>query len=94
MNAGQRPALPQDYTPKYACLTVSLSRISAAVPDSIATHPRPVPLMTGMSRRLSVGIYTLDGRRVTGRGPGYSPVAGHAGASVRSLPWCLAWAAA
>jgi signal transduction histidine kinase len=55
------------------------TRISAAVPDSIAQHPRTVPLVTHMSRRLSVGVYTLQGRRVTGRGPGDSPVAGRAG---------------
>ncbi|MCW2944475.1 MAG: Signal transduction histidine kinase [Actinoallomurus sp.] len=55
------------------------SRISAAVPDSIARHPKPVPLVTDMSRHLSVGIYTLDGKRVTGRGPALSPVAGRAG---------------
>jgi signal transduction histidine kinase len=55
------------------------TRISAAVPDSIAGHPKPVPLVTRMSKRLSVGVYTLDGRRVTGRGPRYSPVAGNAG---------------
>lgn len=55
------------------------TRISAAVPDSIAQHPKPVPLVTHMSRRLSVGIYTLQGRRVTGRGPGDSAVAGRAG---------------
>jgi signal transduction histidine kinase len=55
------------------------TRISAAVPDSIAQHPKPVPLVTRMSRRLSVGVYTLQGRRVTGRGPGNSAVAGRAG---------------
>jgi signal transduction histidine kinase len=55
------------------------TRISAAVPDSIASHPKPVPLVTRMSARLSVGVYTLDGRRVTGRGPAYSSVAGNAG---------------
>lgn len=55
------------------------TRVSATVPDSIARHPRPVPLPTGISPRLSVGIYTLDGTRVTGRGPQRSPVAGRAG---------------
>ena len=55
------------------------TRISAAVPDSIASHPKPVPLVAHMSERLSVGVYTLDGRRVTGRGPAYSSVAGNAG---------------
>lgn len=55
------------------------TRISAAVPDSIASHPTPVPLVTSMSQRLSVGVYTLGGRRVTGRGPSYSAVAGNAG---------------
>ena len=63
--------------------TVSLerdaTRISAAVPDSIADDPRPVPRITGMSARLSIGIYTLDGHRVTGRGPRHSTVAGRAG---------------
>ena len=63
--------------------TVSLerdaTRISAAVPDSIASDPRPVPRISGMSKRLSIGIYTLDGHRVTGRGPRESPVAGRAG---------------
>ncbi|GLY73480.1 sensor histidine kinase [Actinoallomurus iriomotensis] len=54
------------------------TRISAEVPDSIARDPRPVPIVTRMSRRLTVGVYTLDGRRVTGRGPDYSPVAGNA----------------
>src|SRR4051794_35542459 len=54
------------------------TRISAAVPDGIARRPRPVPLVTGMSRHLSVGIYTLNGDRVTGRGPASSPVAGRA----------------
>jgi signal transduction histidine kinase len=55
------------------------TRISATVPDNIATHPKSVPLPTGMSSRLSVGIYTLDGRRVTGRGPQRSRVARWAG---------------
>jgi signal transduction histidine kinase len=55
------------------------TRISAAVPDTIARSPKPVTLPTGMSRRLSVGIYDLDGNRVTGRGPRNSPVAGAAG---------------
>ena len=55
------------------------TRISAAVPDSIASHPKPVPLVAHLSQRLSVGVYTLDGRRVTGRGPAYSAVAGDAG---------------
>jgi signal transduction histidine kinase len=55
------------------------TRISAAVPDSIASHPKPVPIVTRMSRRLSVGVYTLDGHRVTGRGPERSAVAGNAG---------------
>jgi signal transduction histidine kinase len=55
------------------------TRISAAVPDTIARRPKPVPLVTGMSRHLSVGIYNLGGQRVTGRGPRYSPVAGRAG---------------
>ena len=55
------------------------TRVSAAVPDDIARRPEPVPLPSGMSRRLSVGIYTLDGHRVTGRGPAHSPVAGRAG---------------
>jgi signal transduction histidine kinase len=54
------------------------TRISAAVPDGIARHPKPVPIVTHMSQRLTVGIYTLDGRRVTGRGPAYSAVAGNA----------------
>jgi signal transduction histidine kinase len=54
------------------------TRIAAAVPDSIATDPRPVPIVTGMSRRLSVGVYDLRGGRVTGRGPQDSPVAGRA----------------
>ncbi|MEV0406418.1 HAMP domain-containing sensor histidine kinase [Actinoallomurus sp. NPDC050550] len=56
------------------------TRISAAVPDNIAKHPKPVPLPTGMSsRHLSVGIYDLNGDRVTGHGPRNSPVAGAAG---------------
>ena len=55
------------------------TRISAEVPDTIARDPEPVPSVTRASRRLSVGVYTLDGRRVTGRGPMYSPVAGNAG---------------
>ncbi len=63
--------------------TVSLerdaTRISAAVPDSIARYPRPVPRISGMSKSLSVGIYTLGGHRVTGHGPEVSPVAGRAG---------------
>ena len=54
------------------------TRISAAVPDDIARRPKPVPLVTHVSRRLTVGVYTLDGRRVTGRGPDSSPVAGRA----------------
>jgi signal transduction histidine kinase len=54
------------------------TRISAAVPDDIARRPKPVPLVTRVSRRLSVGVYTLDGRRVTGRGPENSRVAGSA----------------
>jgi signal transduction histidine kinase len=54
------------------------TRISAAVPDDIARRPKPVPIVTRVSRRLSVGIYTLDGRRVTGRGPADSLVAGRA----------------
>lgn len=54
------------------------TRISAVVPDDIAAHPEPVPLVARMSRRLSVGVYTLDGRRVTGRGPARSAVAGNA----------------
>lgn len=62
-----------------ASLERDATRISAAVPDSIASHPKPVPLVTSMSQRLSVGVYTLDGRRVTGRGPAYSPIAGNAG---------------
>jgi signal transduction histidine kinase len=54
------------------------TRISAAVPDDIAIRPKPVPLITRVSRRLSVGVYTLNGRRVAGRGPDDSPVAGRA----------------
>lgn len=54
------------------------TRISAAVPDDIASRPKPVPLITRVSRRLSVGVYTLHGHRVTGRGPDESPVAGRA----------------
>lgn len=54
------------------------TRISAAVPDSIAIHPESVPLVTRMSQRLSVGVYTLSGQRVTGRGPEHSPVADRA----------------
>jgi len=52
------------------------TRISAAVPDDIANRPRPVPVVTRASRRLSGGVYTLRGRRVTGRGPENSRVAG------------------
>ncbi len=55
------------------------TRISAAVPDSIASRPRTVPLVTRMSGRLTVGVYTLGGRRVTGSGPERSWVAGRAG---------------
>lgn len=55
------------------------TRISAAVPDNIAAHPKRVAIVTSMSKRLSVGVYTLDGRRVTGRGPRHSSVAGNAG---------------
>jgi signal transduction histidine kinase len=62
-----------------ASLERDATRISAAVPDSIASHPKPVTIVKSMSQRLSVGIYTLDGRRVTGRGPSYSAVAGNAG---------------
>ncbi|HEY0543499.1 MAG TPA: HAMP domain-containing sensor histidine kinase [Actinoallomurus sp.] len=62
-----------------ASLERDATRLSAVVPDSIARDPKPVPLVTRMSQRLSVGVYTLGGRRVTGRGPSYSPVAGHAG---------------
>jgi signal transduction histidine kinase len=62
-----------------ASLERDATRISAEVPDTIARHPEPVPIVTRMSRRLSVGVYTLKGRRVTGRGPGYSPVADNAG---------------
>jgi signal transduction histidine kinase len=51
------------------------TRISAAVPDSILTRPKPVPLAARMSRRLTVGVYTLGGRRVVGRGPVHSQVA-------------------
>lgn len=54
------------------------TRVSAAVPDGIARHPKPVPLPTGMSRQLSVGIYGLDGHKVSGRGPTWSDVAGDA----------------
>ncbi|WP_433180891.1 sensor histidine kinase [Actinoallomurus sp. CA-150999] len=56
------------------------TRISAAVPDTIAKHPKPVPLPTGMSsRHLSVGIYDLNGNRIALHGPRNSPVAGAAG---------------
>lgn len=61
-----------------ASLERDATRISAAVPDSIATRPRPVPLAARMSRHLTVGVYTLDGRRVAGRGPAHSRVAGGA----------------
>ncbi|MDN3352456.1 HAMP domain-containing sensor histidine kinase [Actinomadura sp. DC4] len=54
------------------------TRISAVVPDDIARRPKPVPQVTRVARRLSVGVYTLDGRRVTGRGPTRSRVAGRA----------------
>lgn len=55
------------------------TRISAAVPDSIATRPVPVRLPTGMSSsRLRMGIYRLTGQRVAGTGPAISPVAGAA----------------
>jgi signal transduction histidine kinase len=54
------------------------TRISAIVPDDTASRPKPVPVLPRVSRRLSVGVYTLDGRRVTGRGPEESPVAGRA----------------
>jgi signal transduction histidine kinase len=54
------------------------TRISASVPDDIASRPEPVPLISRVSRRLSVGVYTLQGRRVTGSGPEESPVAGSA----------------
>jgi signal transduction histidine kinase len=51
------------------------THVAAVVPDDIARHPRPVPLVPGMSKHLSVGVYTLDGHRVAGHGPHVSPVA-------------------
>lgn len=61
-----------------ASLERDATRLSATVPDSIATHPRRVPLAARMSRRLTVGVYRLDGRRVAGRGPAHSQVAASA----------------
>jgi signal transduction histidine kinase len=52
------------------------NRISAAIPDRVARHPKTLRLPPGLSHNLNIGLYDLKGRRVSGRGPQVSPVAG------------------
>lgn len=51
------------------------TRIAATVPDTVATDPNPPRIPSGLSRRLQIGVYDLDGNRISGNGPGSSPVA-------------------
>ncbi|MCW2915957.1 MAG: two-component sensor histidine kinase [Actinomycetia bacterium] len=54
------------------------TRIAAVVPDSVVTDPGPVRIPSGLSSRLSVGIYGLGGNHIIGTGPTWSGVAMHA----------------
>jgi signal transduction histidine kinase len=54
------------------------TRVAATAPDDEARHPRPIRLPEGLNERLRVGIYGVDGRRLTGEGPPYSRAAAQA----------------
>ncbi|MFF0520735.1 ATP-binding protein [Actinomadura nitritigenes] len=51
------------------------TRIAAVVPDDLIQRPRPLKRPAGLPSRLTVGVYRVDGRRVTGQGPGRSALA-------------------
>lgn len=51
------------------------TRIAAIVPDSVATDRNPPRLPSGLVGNLTVGVYDLDGNRLSGRGPSGSEVA-------------------
>ncbi|SEG52718.1 Signal transduction histidine kinase [Thermomonospora echinospora] len=51
------------------------TRVAAVVPDDINHQPRPVPRLAGLSPQLAIGVYRLDGGRLTGTGPSVSPLA-------------------
>ncbi|WP_131742251.1 HAMP domain-containing sensor histidine kinase [Actinomadura roseirufa] len=55
------------------------TRVAASTPDDEARRPRPVRVPQGLSPRLTVGIYGLDGGRLTGDGPRASRAAAAAG---------------
>jgi signal transduction histidine kinase len=50
-------------------LGASATRIAAQVPESIVDHPRPLRLPPGLPDRVTVGVYTTGGIRLTGAGP-------------------------
>jgi signal transduction histidine kinase len=51
------------------------TRIAAFVPDTVADDPDPPKLPTGLSKRITVGIYDLSGGLIWGKGPTHSDVA-------------------
>ncbi len=50
------------------------TRIAAFVPDTVASDPDPPKLPAGLSKRITVGIYDLNGKKIWGQGPAYSDV--------------------
>ncbi|WP_131737635.1 HAMP domain-containing sensor histidine kinase [Actinomadura roseirufa] len=51
------------------------TRIAAVVPDDLNRHPRPIKRPAGLPARLTVGVYRVDGTRLTGDGLARSPLA-------------------
>src|SRR5438128_2473787 len=51
------------------------TRIAAFVPDTVADDPDPPKLPSGLSKRITVGIYDLSGDLIWGKGPTRSAVA-------------------
>jgi signal transduction histidine kinase len=54
------------------------TRIAAAVPDTVSSDPSAPKIPAGLSSRIDVGIYGLDGVRISGVGPDRSEVAADA----------------
>ncbi|MGI5200460.1 ATP-binding protein [Spirillospora sp. CA-108201] len=55
------------------------TRIAAAVPDDVARDPQALRRPAGLSPHLTVGLYGLDGSRLTGAGPARSLLAAQGG---------------
>jgi signal transduction histidine kinase len=55
------------------------TRVTTVVPDTIIADGGTVRMPADLSAGLAVGIYALDGHRVQGSGPEFSPVAAAAG---------------